>query len=153
MKIVFVLLLLVMLAPLSFTVVCYGAGEADARAAVSEAQQRISTCYGAAADAAKAGANVTGLLSTLDSAGAFLSKAELALQKGDFDGASTFALQCDESLTGFEAVASGLKGSASNARSMDFAVNIVGSTVGAILVVVLGFVFWRLLRKRYVRVT
>jgi hypothetical protein len=153
MKIVLVVLLLLMLAPLSFTAVCQGAGESDARAAVTEAQQRISTCYDAAADAAKAGANVTGLLSILDSAGAFLSKAELALQKGDFDTASTSVLQCGESLTGFEAVASGLKGSASNARSMDFAVNIVGSSVGAILVVVLGFVVWHLLRKKYPGVT
>jgi hypothetical protein len=36
MKLVFVLLLLPMLALLSFTAVCYGAGESDARAAVFE---------------------------------------------------------------------------------------------------------------------
>jgi hypothetical protein len=149
MKRVFVLLLVLMLAPLSFTAICHGAGESDARAAVAEAQQRTNTCYGVAADAAKTSANVTGLLSTLSSAGVFLSKAELALQKGDFDGASTSALQCDESLTGFEAVASGLKDSAVKASNLDFAVNVVGSSVGAVAVAVLGFVVWRLLRKRY----
>jgi hypothetical protein len=148
-KLALFLLLLLMLAPLSFIAICHCAGESDARAAVAEAQQRIDTCYTVAADAAKAGANVTGLLSTLDSAGVFLSKAELALQKGDFDGASTSVLQCDESLTGFEAVASGLKDSAVRAGNLDFAVNVVGSSVGAVAVLVLGFVVWRLLKKRY----
>lgn len=149
MKFVFVLFLLLMLAPLSFALTCYGVGESDARALVSGAQQRMNTCYRAAADAAKAGANVTGLLSTLDDAGNSLSKAELALYQADFNSAYSLALESEGKLNGFEDVASGLKVSAVNAGSLDFAVNVVGSSVGAVVVLVLGFLVWRLLRKRY----
>jgi hypothetical protein len=149
MKRVFVLLLLLMLAPLSFTAICHGAGESDARAAVNEAQQRISVCYGAATDAAKAGANVTGLLSVLNDAGGSWSRAELSLSQGDFSAAYSLALLSEEKLNGLEDVASGLKNSAVSAGNFDFAVNVVGSSVGAVAVVVLGFVVWRLLRKRY----
>ena len=112
MKLVFVLLLLLMLAPLSFAAICYGVGESDARAAVSEAQQRINTCYAAAADAAKAGANVTGLLSILNDAGTSLSRAELALGQGDFNSAYSLAHEGEGKLIGFEVVASGLRDSA-----------------------------------------
>lgn len=149
MKVVFVLLLLLILAPLSFTAICHGASESDATTAVSEAQQRISVCYGAATDAAKAGANVTGLLSTLNDAGGSLSKAELALGQGDFNSAYGLAVESEGKLNGFEDAALGLKNSAVSAGNFDFEVNVVGSSVGAVAVVVLGFVVWRLLRKRY----
>ena len=81
------LLLFAMLSLMSFAVVAHSSSETDARSAVAEASQRVNICYSAAADAAKAGANVTGLLVTLDGAGDFLSKAELALAKGEFDSA------------------------------------------------------------------
>jgi hypothetical protein len=149
MKLVFVLLLLLMLAPLSFTAICHCASESDARAAVSEAQQRINTCYSAAADAAKAGANVTDLLSILNDAGSSLSRAELALGQGDFNSAYGLAVESEGKLNGFENVALGLKNFAVSAGNFDFEVNVVGSSVGAVAVVVLGFVIWRLLRKRY----
>jgi hypothetical protein len=148
-KLVFVLLLLLMLAPLSFTAICHGASESDATIAVSEAQQRINVCYGAAADAAKAGANVTGLLSILNDAGGSLSRAELTLNQGDYNSAYSLALMSEEKLNGFEGVASGLKSSAVSAGNFDFEINVVGSSVGAVAVVVLGFVVWRLLRKKY----
>lgn len=153
MKLVFVLLLLLMLAPVGFTTVCYGVGESDARAAVSEAQRRINTCYRAAADAAKASANVTDLLALLNEAGSSLSMAELALRRGDFDSASTLARLCEEKLVGFEDWAAGLRDSAVNAGNWDFAVNVVGSSIGAVIVLVFGFVVWSLLRKRYPGVT
>ena len=59
--------------------VCHGASEADATAAVASADQRVNVCYSAVADAEKAGANVSGLLVTLNDAGVLLSEAHLAL--------------------------------------------------------------------------
>jgi len=147
------LILLILLALLVLVTVCHGTTETDARAAVTEAQKRITVCYNAAADAAKAGANVTSLLSTLDDAGNSLSKAELALSQGDFNSANTLALESEGKLNGFENVASGLKDSAVKAGNWDFDVNVVGSSAGAVIVLVLGFVVWSLLRKRYPGVT
>ena len=133
----------------SFAVVGYCSSETDAKSAVAEASQRVNTCYFAAADAAKAGGNVSGLLVMLDDAGGLLSKAELALVKGEFDSASTLAHLCEERLVGFEDGAISLRDSASGSRSLDFAFGVVGSSVGAVLVVVLGFVLWPFLKKKY----
>jgi hypothetical protein len=92
---------------------------------------------------------VTGLLLTLNDAGGLLSKAELALAKGEFDSASTLAHLSEERLVGFEDGAVSLGDAASGSRSLDFAFGVVGSSVGAVLVVVLGFLLWPFLKKRY----
>ena len=138
-----------MLSLASFAVVGYCSSETDARSAVAEASQRVNTCYSAAADAAKAGANVSDLLLTLNEAGGLLSKAELALAKGEYDSASTMAHLSEERLAGFEYGAISLRDSASSSRTLDFAFGVVGSSVGAVLVVVLGFLLWPFLKKKY----
>jgi len=148
MKIVALLVLLVL--PLAgFVAVGYGASEADARTAIAEASQRVNICYSAAADAAKAGGNVTGLLVALDEAGGLLSKAELALAKGEFDSASTLAHLSEERLVGFEEAAVGLRDSAVRAGFLDFALSVVGSAVGSIVVVLVGVTVWFYLKRRY----
>ena len=145
------LLLFAMFSLASFAVVGYCSSETDARSAVAEASQRVNTCYSAAADAAKAGANVTGLLVTLDDAGGLLSKAELALVKGEFDSASTLAHLSEERLVGFEDAAVGLRDSAVRAGFLDFAFGVVGSAVGSVAVVLVGVVVWFYLKRRYAR--
>ena len=134
----------------SFAVVGYCSSETDARSAVAEASQRVNTCYSAAADAAKAGANVTGLLVTLYDAGLVLSRAELALNRTDFDSASTMAHLCEEKLVVFEDGAVGLRDSAVRAGFLDFAFGIIGSAVGSVLVVLVGVIVWFYLKRRSV---
>lgn len=129
--------------------VCLGTGEVEARSAVGEAEQRVNACYMAAAEAQKARANVTDLLLVLDDAGMLLCKAHLALEKGDFDSAYALAVESRAKLDGFDVEANALRDSASQARSMDFAVNVVGSGVGSVMVVVVAFVVWRLSKKEY----
>ncbi|HUW47491.1 MAG TPA: hypothetical protein VMW36_01950 [Patescibacteria group bacterium] len=147
MKILALLLLLVL--PLAgLVVVSYGASEADARAAVGEASQRVNSCYSAGADAAEAGANVTGLLVTLDEAGGLLSRAELALAKGEFDSAATLAHLCEERLVGFEDGAISLRDTGSRLRTLDFAFGVVGSAVGSVAVVLVGVIVWFYLKHR-----
>ena len=142
------LLLFAMLSLTSLAVVGYCSSETDARSAIAEASQRVNTCYSAAADAAKAGANVSGLLVALDEAGGLLSGAELALAKGEFDSASTLAHLCEEKLVGFEDVAAGLRDSAVRAGFLDFAFGVVGSAVGSVVVVVVSVVVWFYLKRR-----
>ena len=149
LKIVALFLLLVL--PLvGFVVVGYCSSMVDARAAVAQASLRVTVCYSVAADAAKAGANVTGLLVTLDEAGGLLSRAELALGTGEFDSASTLAHLCEERLVGLEDAAVGLRDSAVRAGFLDFAFGVVGSAVGSVLVVVVGVVVWFWLKRRSV---
>jgi hypothetical protein len=125
------------------------ANEGDARSAITGAEQRVSTCYSAGAEAQKAGANVTLLLLTLDDAGMLLSRAHLHFEKGNFDDAQVLAVQCKTILQGFESEASSLRDTAANARSLDFMINVAGSAVGAIVVVVAGFAVWQRLKKKH----
>jgi hypothetical protein len=143
-----VLVLLAVLASGGSAAVCHGLSEADATSAVAQADQRVSVCYSAVAGAQKAGANVSGLLVTLNDAGVLLSEAHLALVNGSFDSASALAGQCVTKLDGFDNAANSLRDSASQARFVDFWVSVVGSVVGAVAVVVGGFVVWLLLNRR-----
>lgn len=127
----------------------YASTESDASSAIVQAEQRIEGCYSAAADAEKAGANVTGLLSVLDDAGMLLSKAKLAFQNGDFDSAYGLAVQSNSTLTGFEAQAGSLRNTAAQQGRVDFLVNVVGSTAGTFAVIVIGLLLWFSLKKRY----
>ena len=127
----------------------YASTESDASLALAQAQQRIEVCYSAAADAAKAGANVTSLLSDLDDAGQLLSNASLAFQNGDYDSAYSLAVQSNSTLVGFEANATSLKNTAVQQGNWVFWVDIVGSTVGTFVVIFGGVLLWFYLKKQY----
>jgi hypothetical protein len=126
----------------------YASTASDAGLAIAQAEHRIEVCYSAAADAAKAGANVTGLLSVLNESGMLLSKAKLAFQNGDYDSAYSLAVQSNTTLTGFEAQAGSLRDTAAQQGRMDFLVNVVGSTAGTFAVIVIGLSVWFYLKRR-----
>jgi hypothetical protein len=125
--------------------------ESDAGLAIAQAEQRIEVCYSAAADAEKAGANVTSLLAILDEAGMNLSEARVAFQNGNFDFAYTLAVQSNATLNGFELNATSLRDRAAQQGRVGFLVNVVGSTVGTFVVIVIGLLVWLSLKKRYER--
>lgn len=120
----------------------FAVGEAEAGSAVAAAEGRVVVCYRAVADADEVGANVTGLLVVLDEAGLLLSRADLAYESGDFDSAFDYAVQSREKLDGFVVEADALRDDAIQQRSWDFMVNVVGSVVGAVVVVCGGFIVW-----------
>jgi hypothetical protein len=145
---VFLVLFCVCLFLLNPVAVCFAASRTEAMSEMSLAERRTKMCYEAAADAEKAGANVTYLLEVLNDAGAFLSQAHVAYGKRDFDGAEQLALLCQESLDGFEVQAGSLGNAASNQRFWDFMVYVVGSVVGALVVVISSLGIWTLLKRR-----
>lgn len=122
--------------------------ESDAGLAIAQAEQRIDVCYSAAADAEKAGANVTSLLSVLDEAGLLLSRARVAFQNGDFDSAYDLAVQSNTRLNGYESQAFSLGDAAAQQGRVDFLVNVVGSTAGTFAVIVVGLLVWFGLKRR-----
>lgn len=126
----------------------FASSESDAGSAIALAEQRIEACYSAAADAEKAGANVTSLFAILDEAGMNLSVARVAFQSGDFDSAYALAFQSNAALNGFEVQAGSLRDTAARQRYVDFAVNVVGSTVGTFAVIIIGLVIWFGLKRR-----
>jgi len=131
---------------------CLAVDEGQARSAMVEADQTIRDCYLAVAPADKAGGNISDMLSVLQDAGMLLSRADLALGKGDFDSAYNLAVQSKARLGGFIAEASSVKDAAENSGFVDFMINIVGSSVGTVAVVVGSFAVWFWLNKRYAKV-
>jgi uncharacterized Tic20 family protein len=128
------------------------ADQTDAAAAIISAKEQIVTCYQAAKDAEGAGANITSLTATLNDAGALLSRAELAYSSNDFGTARDLAVQSRERLGNFVSEANVLKETAIQQGNQDFMINVVGSAVGAIAVVVGGFAVWNFLKRKYDRV-
>lgn len=141
------LLLILFLAP-----ACLAVDEGQARSAMAEADQTIKDCYLAAAAADKPGGNVSGMLSVLQDAGMLLSKADLALEKRDFDAAYNLAVQSKARLDGFIGEANSVKDAAEHSGYVDFMINIVGSSAGTVAAVVGGFAVWFWLNRRYGKV-
>jgi hypothetical protein len=145
-----VVVLVLMLSVAAMPVRVFAVATADkAQAAVDGAQAQIITCYGAVAEAESARGNVTELAGILNEAGVLLSQARVAFENGEYDLAVEFSSSCTDRLEGFTDRAVTLRDSAAHERYVDFMVNIVGSTVGAVAVVVAGWVLWIYLKRKY----
>jgi hypothetical protein len=116
---------------------------------LGEAEAILRGCFGAVAEAEAAGANVSNLLVVLNEAGGLLDRGRLAFAYEDFDGAVRFADACEARLEDFVDSASVLRDQASYERFYDFMVNVLGSVVGTVLVVVGGFAVWTYVKRRY----
>lgn len=146
---VFLMALLMVFSSLGGCFVVFAVDEAEARGAVVAAEDMVVECYRVVEGADEAGANVTGLLTRLNDAGLLLSKASLAYGEGDFDSAYDLAVQSQGMLNDFVVEANVLWWNALQAQHWDFMVNVVGSAVGAVVVVLGGFFVWFLLKRRY----
>jgi hypothetical protein len=85
----------------------------------------------------------------LNEAGWFLARAQVEYKSGDFNSTLEFAAHSQEKLNGFVADADALRETAIQEHYVDFMVNVVGSIVGAISVICVGFIVWFFLRRRY----
>jgi beta-lactamase regulating signal transducer with metallopeptidase domain len=134
--------------PVGFCVPVTGA---DAASAIAAARGELVVCYLAVANASSAGANVTGLILVLDQARGNLSRADLAYKMGNYSVAQSYANQSLDLLVqnNVEAQAASLTNQALGADFWDFMINVVCSLVGAVAVIVVGFVLWVVLKKRY----
>jgi hypothetical protein len=116
--------------------------------AISSAQNTLNTCYEAAKGAEAAGANITSLQDTLNTAGALLSKAELANSQNDFASANSYAQQAQSVLANFVSEANSLKDTASQQAQMSFLINVVGSIAGTFAVIGGSIAVWIYLKKK-----
>lgn len=147
---VFLAVLLVALFVFDGSVCVFGfVDEGDAWSAIVDGEERILECYGAVADADEAGADVAGLLSRLNEAGWWLSRARVAYGMNDSGLVLDFVNESRKELEGFVGEADDLKVSALERGYWDFVVWFVGSLVGGGLVVAAGVVVWFLLKRRF----
>lgn len=125
-----------------------GYSENEAKTAVETAENKVLSCYNAAYEAEKTGANISELLNTLNDAGWLLAKAKLAYSQGDFNSSVTLANECQSKLEGFIDQAEDLRQSAEKASYVDFMVNFVGSGISTMCIIIGSFALWAFLRKR-----
>ena len=123
--------------------------QGQAASALAAAEQSVNSAYQAVFNAEESGANVSSLLVRLNEAGWLLSRAQLAYNSENFSSSQQLANQSQEELNGFVADANALKETAMRERYLDFMVNVVGSTVGAVGVVCASFFVWFLLKRKY----
>jgi hypothetical protein len=128
--------------------VCMVTGQNEASSKIVQAQNALNSAYEAVLEAEKAGANITSLLSNLTEAAELLSKAKLVLGTNE-SAAADFALQSQAKLNGFLDEAEALRISAAQQRYWDFMANIVGPSVGAVVVICGSFVVWTVLKRKY----
>jgi hypothetical protein len=127
------------------------ADQSSASSELASAQSKLVECFNAAKAAEAAGANMSELTSTLNSAGSLFSQAELAYSSGNFSGANALAVQSQSELSNFVSTASSLRSAAAQKQNVDFYLNFAGPIVGAVAVIVGSYVVWVLLKRRYER--
>ena len=128
---------------------CFAVDAVEANTAIGQAERDLGSAYAVVAEAEGAGADVSVLLNKLGSAGDFLSEAYAAFRTGDYADANALAMECSSAVEGVADDAARLKTDAEAARSNRLLFAVVGSSVGLVLLVVFGFLGWKLLKRRY----
>jgi len=118
---------------------------------LTEAEEAFTSAYEAVFEAEQAGANVNGLFGQLNIAGEYLSEAYVWYRSGDSENASRFAGLCYDAVKDLKSEAVELRGEAKRLGDAEFVVTMFGSIVGMIVVVVSGYVVWRVFKRRYRR--
>ena len=135
----------------SAVIECIEASDVEdmAVSAVEGAEQAVASAFLAVLEAENVGADVSELLSRLDSAALYLAFAKMSLRIGDFDGAVGNASFCVEALDEILGDAEVLKDEATKDLSKASLMAISGSIVGVVLVVCISFFGWRFFKVRY----
>jgi hypothetical protein len=143
-------LIVLMLLAAWFVPACFAVDAVEANAAIGQAERDLGSAYVAVAEAEGAGADVSVLLNKLEGAGDFLSEAYSAFRVGDYENASVLAMECSNAVEGVAGDAARLKTDAESDRLL---LSSVGSSVGLVLLLVFGFLGWKLLKRRYFKRT
>jgi hypothetical protein len=118
---------------------------------VTEAEEALVLAYDAVLEAEEAGANVSGLLARLNVGREYLAEAYVYVRLGDSESAGRLAGLCVEEVEGVRGEAAGLREEAHGWWILDVLVRLIWSVFGVVVVVVVGFVAWRVFRRRYRR--
>lgn len=117
------------------------ADENDAQIALNSAQLTLLNCFAAAKNAEAAGANITLLMTTLNSANSLLSKAQAAYSENDYSTAYTLATQSQNQLANFVSDANSAQNNALIVENSNLLVAEL-SIVFAIAVLAVGCASW-----------
>lgn len=116
---------------------------------LAEAEEALALAYNAVSEAEEAGADVSGLLAELNLGGEYLTEAYTYVRLGDSESASRSADLCVEAAGAVEGEAVLLRDEAMRLERADFLARVFDSTVGVAIVVICGFVLWRVFKQSY----
>jgi hypothetical protein len=134
-----------------FVPLCFGVSIDEVAEAIGRAEYDVGSAFVAVAEAERAGADVSVLLDTLDSAGGFLSEANVAFSAGNYESAFSFAVACSSTVAGVAEDAARLKVAAEIAESASFFSTLIVSGIGVGVVLACACFVWWFLKRRYFR--
>ena len=140
---IFVIIFMVSWVPL-----CYSVNLAEATNELNQAEFNLNSAFAAVTKADNAGADVSRLLDTFYVGSNFLLEANLAFRAGDYDVASIFARECNTVVEGLVIDADKLTIDTERMRNNILLLTFVGSSIGLLLLVILGILFWKILKNR-----
>jgi len=147
----FLLVLSVSVAPVFVSSAVAESDNNAALSAIDGAEVSMVSAYEAVLEAEEAGVDVSELLARLNDAGELLVKARVAYGLGDFDGAVGFAGLCSEVGGGVGSDAVDLRLGIQRSGVTELWLTLVGSLVGVVVVVFVGFFGWGVVKRRFVR--
>jgi len=130
---------------------CFAADVNEANDALILAEEEISLVYLEVANAEAEGADISNLLNKIKTASVFLSNSHIAFRSGDYDLSIISSLNCMREIEGVFEEATHLKLDSQNENNNNQFSTALFSGVGVVLVVVLGFVGWKIVRNKYFR--
>jgi hypothetical protein len=134
-----------------FTPACFAIDANAATQAINQAELDLDNAYVNVSVAADAGANVSALLDKLNSAGTYLSEANVSFTSGNYDKAASLAADCSTAVQGVAEEATKLRSYAEEEHINTVFWAVFVSAFGVFLVAILGFLGWGFLKKRYSR--
>ena len=130
---------------------CFSIEMNEANIIVNQAELKMKLAFAEVSKADDVGADTSGLIVQLEAGSLFLSEAKLALRADDYDAANSFALECINTAENLIIDSDRLIVIAERIQNDLLLFTVIGSSVGLILLIVFGLIFWRVLKKRYFR--
>lgn len=127
----------------------FSSEEAVAEESMSEAESVVVSAYRAVLEAEKVGANVTILLSQLNDAVSYLSKAYMSYRMGNLEDASHSANLCVDVGKEIEMEALGLRDEAEKESSRSLVNVLILSGIGVFSVLCVSAAGWGIFKKLY----
>jgi hypothetical protein len=128
---------------------CFAVEQDDAAQMLAKAENDLSSAYTSVVDAERVGADVSGLLIGLRSAGVLLASANNTYRKGDYENAYLLALNCSDTVENMVNEALAMRLETEETHRMKLFCNVGFSSIGISVLSVSSFFGWRLLKKRH----
>jgi hypothetical protein len=145
------LILLLSLMVLQLQSVCSVQGSGNASVSIQEADSAVREAFQAVLKDERAGANVSGLLATLNEAGSLLAQAEMAYRNGDSGGAANYANNAYATAESVMTEASSLLSFSQAEASNTLLYSLVFSVSGALVFLAGLFLGWSRFKNRHAK--